>query len=230
MTARTGTTAELLSGLAAAMLFAIYNALTALHKENNSAVNWNVVKATYLIGAIGFVGLTVWNLRVQKTVHTCFTSQTIVAVYVQVHALTKSIKAANIIRGFMILFAGVYVVGFIVTEKPFPDGAAYFDFQYNWFVIGQYLFFIGYFVTLMYLVYTRKTDDNKGHETNQRDQLKAAADSAVKAAENFKTVVYNLLSQNELDNLHLLSPAQPSGSLDRLSPRRHGNKYLRINL
>ena len=148
MTARTGTTAELLSGLAAAMLLSIYNALRHIKKQAtepnaNDKIDWNLVMATYGVGAVGFIGLTVWNLRVQSTVHTCFTSQTIVAVYVQIFTLTanENLVVQRITKGLFLVAGGIYVGGFMYVEKPPPVPSEYFKWKYHWFVLGQYFFF-----------------------------------------------------------------------------------------
>ena len=149
MTARSGTTAELLSGLAALCLICIYHVLW--YVEPAYTTWWHVVKISYAVGALGFVGLTVWNLRVQSTVHTCFTSQTILAVFVQTSALTFAQKKRyNILTAlWAVLFLSMiaYVVLFSSHGAPHP-GKKYFELKYYTHAIAQIIFFEVYLIFL----------------------------------------------------------------------------------
>ena len=177
MTARSGTTAELLSAVAALALASIYNALTyiKLHHNKGSLVyaKWKVVDVTFVVGSIGLVGLTVWNLRVESTVHTCFTSQTIVSICIQCVALcsivghTELNKKPDLSRwrqwlrsyfvrlivAFMLIAMVVYVILFSTADTPLPHGDEYFAIGHHKHAFAQFSFFALYFLALMWLVY-----------------------------------------------------------------------------
>ena len=157
MTARSGLTAELLSGFAAFALVTIYNALVFLKKHiKGELIYWHLVDATLFIGSFGFVGLTVWNLRVESTVHTCFTTQTIIAVIIQMFVLTFSLEKPTITNWINIAIMTTamlaYVVLFAIYSSPAPDGDGYFASKYYSHAYAQFVFFGSYFGSLYYMV------------------------------------------------------------------------------
>lgn len=157
MTARSGLTAELLSGLAAFSLIAIYNALFYIKLNlQGHQTYWNIVDATFAIGSLGFIGLTVWNLRVESTVHTCFTTQTIIAVFIQMVVLTFSIDKATAMNwvNIVLMVSAMleYIICFAINPSPVPDGDGYFDAKYYMHAYGQFFFFGSYFWSLYYIV------------------------------------------------------------------------------
>lgn len=161
MTARSGLTAELLSGLAAISLISIYHTLCYLKGRCSSRETWHIIDATFAVGALGFVGLTVWNLRVESTVHTCFTSQTIMAVFLQVTVLTWGCCALRPGRSRIIqiaMWAVIllsmlwYVIMLSANGAPDP-GPHYFDGKYYYHAYGQFVFFITYYTYLSYVAH-----------------------------------------------------------------------------
>ena len=183
MTARSGTTAELLSAVAALALASIYNALTyiKLHYSDIQLAyaKWKIVDLTFVVGSIGLVGLTVWNLRVESTVHTCFTSQTIVSICIQCVTLcvilrnSSSEPKANkkwhqrrpstlhwIVLGMLIAMV-LYVYYFSTAKTPPPNGNEYFAFSHHKHAIAQFCFFALYFTALMWVVYKHCGEPHK---------------------------------------------------------------------
>lgn len=155
--ARSGLTAELLSGFAAVSLIAVYNALCYMkHTLTDVSVNWHVVDATFAVGALGFVGLTVWNLRVESTVHTCFTCQTIMAVFIQVATLTAGLNTPQrsnwVCLAVMAAAMLEYVLVVIILPVPNVSDPDYFDAKYYVHAWGQFVFFASYFVALTLIV------------------------------------------------------------------------------
>lgn len=168
MTARTGLTAELLSGFAAVSLIAIYNALCYMKKHMyGHREYWHLVDATFAVGALGFVGLTVWNLRVESTVHTCFTSQAIMAVFIQVATLTSMLTAPRTENWVCLSVMGLamleYVVLFSVYPEPDPGSSEYFDAKYYAHAWGQFTFFGTYFIALALLTWHQCGPKALGH-------------------------------------------------------------------
>lgn len=161
MTARSGLTAELLSALAAISLISIYHTLCCLKGRCQFHDTWHIIDATFAVGALGFVGLTVWNLRVESTVHTCFTSQTIMAVFLQVTVLTWSCyvlprgrsRTMQIALWAVILLSMLwYVITLSAYDAPDP-GPHYFDAKYYYHAYGQFVFFITYYIYLSYMAH-----------------------------------------------------------------------------
>ena len=183
MTARSGLTAELLSAFAAFSLVSIAHALSCLHRAtlyNDARDNWTIVNVTYAVGALGFVGLTVWNLRVESTVHTCFTSQTVVAVFAQIVALTclrKKIepkwwlKVHYSVAGLLFLAMATYVGLLAKNNSPPLIGGDYFDEKYYTHAFPQYTFFGLYFVALiLFIVDAAQSQDNTDAAQSQDSQ------------------------------------------------------------
>lgn len=153
MTARSGMTAELLSGLAAISLICIHNTLNYIKHNNDLAQAWHVIDSTFVVGALGFVGLTVWNLRVESTVHTCFTSQTIMAIFIQATVLTWAgkFKQRHSLRvlawGVLLISMLLYIILILAISAPHP-GPLYFDAKYYYHAYPQVIFFVSYFLDL----------------------------------------------------------------------------------
>lgn len=153
MTARSGMTAELLSGLAAVSLICIYNTLNYIKQNNDLTQVWHVIDSTFVVGALGFVGLTVWNLRVESTVHTCFTSQTIMAIFIQATVLTWTVKfrqqhSLRVLAWVVLLISMLlYVILISAISAPHP-GPHYFDAKYYYHAYPQVVFFVSYFLDL----------------------------------------------------------------------------------
>lgn len=161
MTARTGITAELLSAAAAATLIGVYAALAFIRERlPGTRTQWRVVEASFAVGALGFVGLTVWSLRVNGGVHTCFTAQTIIAIFIQVSTLIKVdnplAPAWSLLTGVwlsMLVAMGYYIITNAAIDAPEPTVAAgYFDSEYFQHAYGQFVFFAMYFVLLTMIV------------------------------------------------------------------------------
>ena len=168
MTARSGLTAELLSGFAAFSLIAIYNALFFIKSNlKGQKTYFQIVDATFALGSLGFVGLTVWNLRVESTVHSCFTTQTIIAVFIQMSVLTFSIHKPTTINwvnlATMVAAMLEYVILFATYPSPIPDGDGYFDAKYYMHAYGQFIFFGLYFWSLYYIVVNNCYSKSQGY-------------------------------------------------------------------
>lgn len=155
MTARSGATAEALSGLGALLVIVVYHALhTFKRRWKNLSTNddrvWPLVFVTYYVGSVGFLGLTVWNLRVESVVHSCFTAQTIAALSVQIILLVqlKPSRVSKALFGLSAIAMLEYIIMYFVHDSP-PLGDSYFDFKYHSHVIGQYLFFISYLLLMI---------------------------------------------------------------------------------
>jgi len=157
VTARSPLSAELFSGGAAISLVGIYATICTIKKKHtDKAVLWPIVDASFAVGSLGFVGLTVWNLRVSGTVHSCFTAQTIVAVGIQIVSLyycvatpSRYLKAAY----GTFWFSGVFYIGYIIYrglkwDMPTANTVAYFDVKYYYHAIGQFIYFFMYYVLL----------------------------------------------------------------------------------
>lgn len=161
MTARTGMTAELLSAAAAAALIGVYAALAFIRERLPSTpAVWHVVDATFAVGALGFVGLTVWSLRVNGMVHTCFTSQTILAIFIQATILCQlaSDDAVTLAWFIMLVAMAYYAITSASDDMPEPTVAAgYFDAKHYRHAYGQFVFFSMYFLLLALVVGTTRT-------------------------------------------------------------------------
>ena len=161
VTARDNLTAELFSGGAGVALVVIYHTICQIKARHpRHQFLWPIVDASYALGALGFVGLTVWNLRVSETVHSCFTAQTIMAVSMQVAVLslcsvdkTPWYRTSLGVAQAVFYLAGLeYVVMICIRawlmDYPTEDTLDYFDFKYYTHAIGQYTFFSMYFMIL----------------------------------------------------------------------------------
>jgi len=156
MTARTGLTAELLSAAAAASLIVVYGVLGYIREHKPvPRLPWRIVDASYYVGALGFVGLTVWSLRVNGTVHTCFTAQTIIAIFIQVTALRLIVVGPMIswltFAWVLMLVSMVSYVSLIQIDAPDPVEEEYFKPKYYRHAYWQFVFFTVYFLQLAML-------------------------------------------------------------------------------
>lgn len=76
MVARSSTVAELFCSSAALSLVGMWLALRDILRDRAPWVREGV-HASFAVGAVGYVGLTVWSLRVSGPIHTGFTAQTL---------------------------------------------------------------------------------------------------------------------------------------------------------
>ena len=167
MTARKALTAELLSGTAAVSLIGIYAALEYIRKQRQSDnFKWKIMDASFAMGALGFVGLTVWSLRVNNMVHTCFTSQTIMAVFIQVTVLMRMYNPSwydpLVFTWVFMTAAMLWYVGFIIgVAAPEPtDADEFFDQKYYKHAWGQFAFFAAYYALM--IMFAWQAEDKHG--------------------------------------------------------------------
>jgi hypothetical protein len=156
MVARSGITAEMFCATAALTLVGMHIALKdimRLHPIQGAAKD--AVQAAFYIGSLGYVGLTVWSIRVSGHIHTGFTAQTLCMMTLTCVILCIQISdfQAHLYCGFLVLSIVAYAGLFAAKEDFSYDGASgdyshYFDFKYNLHAPAQYCCVAFYHLTI----------------------------------------------------------------------------------
>lgn len=155
MVARSGITAEMFCATAALTLVGMHIALKDIMRvQDMRSVAKDAAQAAFLIGAMGYVGLTVWSIRVSGHIHTGFTAQTLSMMTLTCVTLCSQIPdlRATVYCGFLVLSIVAYA-GLFAAKEEFsyagnPDYSQYFDFKYNLHAPAQYCFVAFYHLTI----------------------------------------------------------------------------------
>jgi len=156
MVARSGNTAEAFSAAAAISLVGMYIALQDIFKDHRiHGAAKDAALAAYYVGAVGFIGLTVWSIRVSGGIHTGFTVQTLsmmaltcVVLCVALRDDVASFFCALLILS-MLMYGGLYAAK---TEFSYLgnniDYSTYHDMEYNKHAPAQFAFVALYYLTI----------------------------------------------------------------------------------
>lgn len=146
MVARSSTTAELFCSAAALSLVGMWLALRDILRSRSPWVR-DGVHACFSVGAVGYVGLTVWSLRVSGPIHTGFTAQTLsmmllMCVMLSRTTLSRALCALQMVA--LVLYVSLYAS---IPDHDWSKGEVGYhapaNFKHAW---AQYAF-----VTLHYL-------------------------------------------------------------------------------
>ena len=170
MVARSDTAAELFSlagaitllvtvYILACIVMNIWKFATVRRKAKSNLV---LLLASVLLGSLGYVGLTVINLRVEKMglIHTLFTAQCFAAMFIQLFALKQMIqhepslklKYMNSALFLSLTFGALYVIFHATADRTYThDYSIYFAFSKNIHAMFQILFIAWYYVILCYV-------------------------------------------------------------------------------
>ena len=177
--ARSSVTVEIFSGTAALSLVCIYVVIQDIMAHADITTK-HIVIIAYTLGAVGYVGLTVWSLRVSGPIHTCFTAQTLTMMMMQTFILTANpppgadydwFSAALVLCQLVALVAYIW----LYSNVPLHDWSSikgYYDvsrYQHAW---AQYSFVVLYYITLGYMNETIK--EGKGGSTLTDDHVPLA--------------------------------------------------------
>lgn len=155
MVARSSTTAALFSGAAAISLIGISIALKDIYRGYGiQGAARDAVQGAFYIGALGYVGLTVWSIRVDDGIHTGFTAQTLCMMTLLCTILCIHIYD-SLSRGLCVLLVvSLLAYGTLYGAKEdWPinakDYTNYFDFdKYYRHAPAQYCFVSFYYILL----------------------------------------------------------------------------------
>lgn len=175
MVARNDTTAEAFTAVAAltviGLAFIIEQVCDRLKKSSaDTRPICYALRVSVFVSACGMIGLTVWSLRVDSRLHSCFTALTICTMLVQLCLCFDNLHEAGIVSrnvslGFTVpafIAAVLYVVLYASRNSTDPTIASvdcdeYFDIKHYKHAVAQCSFITLYFCAMCYISHAAAT-------------------------------------------------------------------------